>query len=132
PMQAAAETTGFLVRTPATLLGMYVFIASESFFFGGLLIGFVFSRIREATGFGPLDLDLARTALFSVALFASSATIVLAERRLHHGDLGGFRLWWLATILLGAVFIGGQILEYTTLYHEGITLGTNLFSSAFF
>jgi cytochrome c oxidase subunit 1/cytochrome c oxidase subunit I+III len=131
-MQATAENLGFLARTPATLLGMYVFIASESFFFGGLLTGFVYARIRETTGFGPLDLDLAQTALFSVALFVSSATIMLAERRLHRGDLGGFRLWWLATIVLGAVFIGGQIFEYATLYHEGITLGTNLFSSAFF
>ena len=44
----------------------------------------------------------------------------------------GFRTWWLATIALGAIFIGGQILEYVTLYREGVRLGTNLFSSAFF
>jgi cytochrome c oxidase subunit 1/cytochrome c oxidase subunit I+III len=131
-MRAVTEEAGFVARTPATLLGMYVFIASESFFFGGLLTGFAFSRVREAGGFGPHDLDIARTALFSVALFASSATIVMAERRLHRNDLGGFRAWWLATIVLGAVFIGGQIWEYATLRGEGITLGTNLFSSAFF
>jgi heme/copper-type cytochrome/quinol oxidase subunit 3 len=131
-IRAAADSTSFIARVPATLLGMYIFIASESFFFGGLLTGFVFYRTRDAGGFGPHDLDFLRTALFSVALFASSATIVLAERRLHHGDLGGFRRWLLATIALGAIFIVGQSTEYATLYREGVTLSTNLFSSAFF
>ena len=111
---------------------MYLFIASESFFFGGLLTGFMFYRSRDAGGFGAHDLDLLQTALFSVALFASSATIVVAERRLHHGDHGGFRTWLLLTIARGAIFIVGQVVEYANLYGEGITLGTNLFSSAFF
>src|SRR3712207_6042646 len=57
---------------------------------------------------------------------------VLDLWRLHHGDHGGFRTWLLLTIALGAIFIAGQILEYATLYRVGITLGTNLFSSAFF
>jgi cytochrome c oxidase subunit I len=131
-MRAAVESTGFIARTPATLLGMYAFIASESFFFGALLTGFIYSRSREPTGFGPEQLDLVRTALFSVALFASSATIVVAERRLHHGDHTGFRAWLLATIALGAIFIVGQVTEYANLYGEGVTLSTNPFASAFF
>jgi len=131
-MAAAAEQAGFVNRTPATLLGMYAFIASEGFFFGGLLTAFLYYRARDGGGFGPHDLDVLQTAIFSVALFASSLTIVLAERRLHHGDLGGFRTWWLATIALGVVFIGGQLFEYATLYGEGVRLSTNLFSSAFF
>jgi heme/copper-type cytochrome/quinol oxidase subunit 3 len=129
---AVAESTGFIARTPATLLGMYSFIASESFFFGGLLVGLVYAGLHATTGFGPHDLDLVKTAIFSVALFASSATIVLAERRLHHGDHGGFRFWLLVTILLGAIFIVGQGWEYRALYHEGVTLSTNPYSSAFF
>ncbi|HZO28772.1 MAG TPA: cytochrome c oxidase subunit I [Chloroflexota bacterium] len=127
-----AARAGFVARTPATLLGMYTFIASESFFFGGLLTAFLYYRSRDDGGFGPHDLDFLQTALFSVALFASSLTIVLAEKRLHHGDLGGFRAWLLATIALGAAFIVGQGMEYVTLYREGVTLSTNLFSSAFF
>jgi cytochrome c oxidase subunit I+III len=131
-IRAATENTGFIASTPAPLLGMYTFIMSESFFFGGLLTAFIFYRSRDPAGFGPLDLDLLRTSLFSVALFASSATIVMAERRLHHNDLGGFRAWLLATIVLGAIFIVGQGTEYASLYGEGHTLSTNLFSSAFF
>ena len=58
------------------------------------------------------DLEVLRTALFSLALFASSGTIVLAERRLHRDDQGGFRLWLLATIVLGGIFLVGQVTEY--------------------
>jgi heme/copper-type cytochrome/quinol oxidase subunit 3 len=131
-MRAATENLGFLARTPATLLAMYTFIASESFFFGGLLTGFIYSGSHQQGGFGPDHLDLLRTSLFSVALFASSATIVMAERRLHHGDHAGFRLWLLVTIALGAIFMFGQVTEYGALYDEGITLSTNPFASAFF
>jgi len=70
--------------------------------------------------------------VFSLALFASSGTIWLAERRLGRGDLAGFRLWLLATIALGAIFLLGQVTEYGHLFAEGITIGTNLFTSAFF
>jgi heme/copper-type cytochrome/quinol oxidase subunit 3 len=73
-----------------------------------------------------------RTALFSLALFASSATIVVAERRLHRNDQRGFLLWLLATIALGAIFLFGQITEYQRLAHDGITISSNLFTSAFF
>ncbi len=81
---------------------------------------------------GPWDLDVGRTAIFSVCLFASSATIYLAERQLHRGDERGFRWWWLATIVLGATFLIGQITEYITQYREGITIDQNLFTSAFY
>jgi cytochrome c oxidase subunit I len=124
-LRGATDRGGFIARTPATVLGMLIFMASEAFFFGGLLTGFMFYRTRDGGGFGADDLDLARTALFSVALFASSATIVLAERRLHHGDRRGFLTWLFATIALGTIFMVGQDAE-------GITLGTNLFSSGFF
>ena len=37
-----------------------------------------------------------------------------------------------ATALLGCVFLGGQFYEFTTFYHEGLTLSSNLFGSTFF
>jgi cytochrome c oxidase subunit 3/cytochrome o ubiquinol oxidase subunit 3 len=38
----------------------------------------------------------------------------------------------LATALLGATFIAGQIYEFTSFVHEGLTIHTNLFGSSFF
>ena len=78
------------------------------------------------------SLDLGRTLLFSVCLFASSGTVYLAERRFGRADLGGFRAWWIATIGLGLVFLGGQLTEYARLYAEGITIDRDVYTSAFF
>ncbi len=122
----------FLSRTSTPVLGTLLFVSSEVFFFGSLIVAFILYRTRDPLGPGPHDLDVATTALFSIALFASSATILMAERRLHRGDQAGFQQWWLATIVLGAIFIGGQLWEYATLYGEGITIGRNVFTSAFY
>ena len=42
------------------------------------------------------------------------------------------RIWLSATALLGCVFLGGQFYEFTTFYHDGLTLSRNLFGSTFF
>jgi cytochrome c oxidase subunit I+III len=125
--------TGF-AALPTPLLGVLTFISSEAIFFGSLIAAFIEYRTRSTAGPGPSDLveTLPRTLLFSLCLFASSGTIWLAERRLARDDQRGFQRWLLATIGLGAVFLIGQLTEYIGLYREGITAGTNLFTSAFF
>src|SRR5207253_9935887 len=52
----------------------------------------------RSLGPGPHDLDVPRTLLFSLFLFASSGTVYLAERRLARDDQRGFATWWLASI----------------------------------
>jgi heme/copper-type cytochrome/quinol oxidase subunit 3 len=113
------------------IVGVAAFIFSEVTFFGALIVTFLEYRTRSA-GPGPHDLDVPRTLIFSLFLVASSGTVYLAERRLARGDQRGFLLFWLASIVLGAIFLIGQITEYMRLYADGITIGTNLFTSAFF
>ena len=38
----------------------------------------------------------------------------------------------LSTALLGAIFVGGQVYEFTAFYREGLGYTTNLFGTAFF
>jgi heme/copper-type cytochrome/quinol oxidase subunit 3 len=113
------------------IVGIGAFIFSEVTFFGALIVAFLEYRTRSP-GPGPHDLDVPRTLLFSLFLFASSGTVYLAERRLAKDDQRGFFTWWLVSIGLGAVFLIGQVTEYGRLYADGITIGTNLFTSAFF
>jgi cytochrome c oxidase subunit I len=117
---------------PAPVLGMSAFIFSEATFFACLIVAYIEYRRRSLTGPGPQDLDVLGTLLFSLFLFASSATIYFAERRIHAGNDRGFRRWWLATIVLGALFLVGQLTEYVRLYADGITISDNPFTSAFF
>jgi heme/copper-type cytochrome/quinol oxidase subunit 3 len=113
------------------IVGIGAFIFSEVTFFGALIVAFLEYRTRSP-GPGPHDLDVPRTLLFSLFLFASSGTVYLAERRLAKDDQRGFLNWWLVSIGLGGVFLIGQVTEYGRLYADGITIGTNLFTSAFF
>src|SRR5204862_115684 len=49
---------------------------------------------------------------------------------IHVPDGSAWRLF--ATALLGLVFLGGQVIEFTEFVHKGLTLQTNLFGCTFF
>jgi heme/copper-type cytochrome/quinol oxidase subunit 3 len=105
-------------------LGMASFIASESLFFGAIVIAYIALR-SEGLATARAELELPRTLVFSLFLFASSATMTLAERRQS--------LAWLAiTAALGALFLTGQGLEYARLLDAGIAPSTGAFGTTFF
>ena len=129
---STAAGMGFFAQRSVPVLGTLLFVSSESVFFASLIVAFIEARVQVFQGFQAVNLDVGWTAIFSLALFASSGTIIMAERQLHRDRQGSFRFWWLATILLGATFIVGQAIEYVRLFHEGVGISSNLFASAFF
>jgi len=129
---AARASTGRLDLLPSPVLGTLAFISSEMVLFGALLVVFLEYRARTTGEPGPGGLDVPRTVLFSLALFASSATMSLAGRRLRAGDRRGLVGWLVATIALGGLFLLGQATEYARLLGEGFTPDRNLFTGAFF
>jgi heme/copper-type cytochrome/quinol oxidase subunit 3 len=132
--QAEAERLDARDRTrrwPAPVVGIVAFIFSEATFFGALIVAFILYR-TASPGPSPRDLDVPRTAFFSLFLFASSGTVYLAERRLTHDDRRGFLRWWILSIVLGAIFLIGQLTEYLRLYADGIRINSNLFTSSFY
>src|SRR5262249_24342774 len=107
-------------------------IISEAGFFGVLILAYLFYNATSKSGPGAQLLDVLKTSIFSVCLFASSFTIwrsEVAERRNNHGKM---KTWLVATILLGGIFIIGQGLEYWTPFQRGVTVGLNLFATTFF
>jgi cytochrome c oxidase subunit 1/cytochrome c oxidase subunit I+III len=120
-----------LRRVEPHKLAMLLVISSEAVFFGSLLVTFFVHRSGPGASAASL-LDVPKVALFSLALFASSGTILLAERQHRRGDYPGMRFWLLATVALGLVFLAGQTLEYRSLLDEGLTLSTGIYGSAFY
>ena len=123
-----------LERVDQHKLGMLVFIASEAVFFAILILTYIYYRPAWSgrIEFGANRLDVVLTAIFSVALLASSATIWLAERSQRRGRAGAMRGWLFATIALGIVFLVGQGWEYAKLIAEGVTISANLFGTTFY
>jgi heme/copper-type cytochrome/quinol oxidase subunit 3 len=117
-------------------LAIWMFIASESLFFGAFLSTYFLYRGRDAQFLkGPTPsqlLNIPFTSVTTFVLLMSSLTMVLALDAIRRGLDRQFRVWILATALFGLTFIGGQVYEFTEFYREGLHLSTNLFGSTFF
>jgi cytochrome c oxidase subunit 3/cytochrome o ubiquinol oxidase subunit 3 len=114
-------------------LAMWAFLGSECLLFGALISTYFLYRGRSLVGPTPKQIyDIPFTSISSFVLLMSSLTMVLALAAIQRGDHPRFRLWLTGTALLGTVFIGGQIYEFTSFIHEGLRLRTNLFGSSFF
>jgi cytochrome c oxidase subunit 1/cytochrome c oxidase subunit I+III len=112
--------------------GILAFLFSEVGFFGTLILAYLYFYAHPQAGPGPKGLDVQRTLVFSVCLFASSFTFWRSEVALHNQRRGSMLGWLSLTIALGAVFLGGQANEYWKLFQSGVDLSTNLFSTTFF
>jgi heme/copper-type cytochrome/quinol oxidase subunit 3 len=116
-----------------TKLAMWLFLASDCLFFGAFIATYLLYRGRDTIGPGPKELfDIPFTSATSFILLMSSLTMVLALAAIQRGDERRLRIWLLATALLGATFIAGQVFEFTEFNREGLALDTNLFGSTFF
>jgi cytochrome c oxidase subunit III len=102
-------------------LGMWVFLLSEVMFFTSLIGAYIILRFAHPDAFAEpgVVLNVPLTALNTFILICSSVTMVKAFAAIQHGDQRGLRLWLLATIALGALFLGVQAYEYSVLAHEG-------------
>jgi cytochrome c oxidase subunit 1/cytochrome c oxidase subunit I+III len=109
-----------------------LFIASETIFFIALIVAFlVFTFKKDTAGeFAQSSLDPMRTGIFTAILVLSSFTLWLAERGMKRGASG--KGWLAATIVLGAIFLGGQAVEYIGLLNNEVTINSSLFATSFF
>lgn len=123
------ETSGRGLR-----LGMVLFLGNEIATFGAGFIYYFF--VRLGAGWPPTmphglvgSLVIANTLI----LVLSSVTIHFAHHQLLKGNHKRFVGLLGATLVLGIVFIGGQIYEYYEfIVHEGFTITEGIFASAFF
>jgi cytochrome c oxidase subunit 3/cytochrome o ubiquinol oxidase subunit 3 len=113
---------------------MISFLLSEVALFSTLIVTYIFYLGRDTVGPTPAEaLKLSLVVWTTACLLASSGTIHMAERTLERGNQGRFTLWWLATIVLGVVFLGGTAFEWHDLiYDKGLTISRNLFGTTYY
>ena len=68
----------------------------------------------------------------TLVLLASSFTLESARRRLFLADRSGFRRFWLATTVLGFLFVAGQLVAWRQLVAQGVYIASNQASSFFY
>jgi len=113
-------------------LGMWVFIAQEVMFFGGLFAAYTIYRALYPEAFARAShhLDVTLGAVNTGVLICSSLTMAMA---VHAAALGKRRQivgWLLLTVLLGSAFLGIKVVEYTDKFHHHLVPGPHFDGAA--
>src|SRR5260370_27833143 len=114
-------------------MAFWAFIGSECVLFGSLMSTYLVYKGKSVVGPCPHDIlgiPLASGSTFD--LLMSSLMMVLALAAVERGDMRWGKIWLFSTAVLGLVFLGAQVMEFTEFVHKGLTLSTNLFGCTFF
>jgi cytochrome c oxidase subunit 3 len=107
--------------------GMWVFLATEIVFFGGVFTAYIVYRSLYYPGFaaGSHGLEVNLGAGMTFVLLASSFTMAMAVHAARHGKRRMLLGFLSATIILGIAFLGMKFTEYFHKWHEQMVPGLN-------
>ncbi len=115
-------------KTGSNRLGLWLFILSDSFVFGGLAV----SRFN-LLGMTRPHLDQTLGLIVTAVLLISSFFMNRAETSMAHGDRKGFLIGTSLTLILGIGFLLGVVgVEWPQAIHEGVTPSSGAAGAIFF
>jgi heme/copper-type cytochrome/quinol oxidase subunit 3 len=101
---------------------LWLFLSTEIMFFAGLIGTYIVLRFGAIAWPAPHDVHLSEPigAFNTFVLICSSVTVVLAleAAKLNHASKA--KAWILLTLLLGSVFLGVKLYEYSQKFAHGI------------
>jgi cytochrome c oxidase subunit III len=114
------------------IVGMACLIVAEAAIFIIFIVAYLYYVGKSLTG--PTPREVLELPIFSsICLLSSSATVHFAVSALHHSKRAMCSLWLAATVLLGSIFLAATAQEwYQLIYHDGLTIRTNLFGTTFY
>ena len=115
-------------------LGIWVFLGSEVMFFTALIGAYIILRTAHPEAWqAPGEvLNIPVTAVNTFLLICSSVTMVKAFAAAQEGRQKELVRWLLATVIIGASFVGVQAYEYRELIGHGFTPDEGLYGSTFY
>lgn len=115
-------------------IGTIVWLSSELMFFAALFaMYFTLRSVNPELWAEEVELlNLPFASFNTTILVLSSVTCQLGVFAAERGDVKGLRKWFVITFLMGFYFVAGQVYEYAILVHEGLTLSSNAYGSAFY
>lgn len=111
------------------------FILSEVIIFGTVFAAFWVGRIENIdvwAEFVPEGINLGFALWLTLILWASSGSIVLAERAFESGNRNSSLMWLAITFGLGTLFVVLHMNEWLQLIDEGFVPGANIYATAFY
>ena len=127
-------------------VGTIVWLSSELMFFAGLFAMYftIRSVSPELWNEKTAGLNVPYATANTLILVISSVWCQLGVHAAEHGKAHrgtakllavkewGMREWYVLTYLFGAFFIAGQVMEYSELVHENVTLSSDAYGSVFY
>ena len=122
------------------VLGMLLFITSEVMFFGGLFAAY-FSLRANAAQWPPINPEngepfhlaiLPFVGPATILLILSSVTCQLAVWGIRRDDRTAFIRAMAVTVVLGIVFLTMQLIDYSLLGSEGLTLASGQYGTTYY
>lgn len=113
--------------------GFWLFLITDVILFGTLFATYVVLRLNTDGGpTGAELLEMNGIIISTFILLTSSFTSGIAVLEMNKGNKRGLILWLAITAVLGASFVFLEVNEFMHLVHEGATIGTSAYWSAFF
>jgi cytochrome c oxidase subunit 3/cytochrome o ubiquinol oxidase subunit 3 len=111
---------------------MTCLIVAEAAIFIIFVVAYIYYIGKSLSG--PTPHDVLKLPIFTtVCLLSSSLTVHFAVAALYRGKRSLCSRWLAATVLLGSIFLAGTAREWQELiYHDGLTIQTNLFGTTFY
>jgi len=126
-------------------VGTIIWLSSELMFFAALFASyFTIRSVSEDMWAANTDLlNVPFASVNTTILVLSSFTCQLGVFAAERGQVSrkgsvlqvggwGLREWFILTYIMGAIFIGGQALEYAELVHEGVTIPHDGYGTMFY
>ncbi|MFC4059754.1 heme-copper oxidase subunit III [Planomonospora corallina] len=122
-------------RPDLVSVGTIVWLSSELMFFAALFAMYFTIRsvsIGQGLPWPEAHLNVPFSLANTIILVLSSVTCQLGVWAAEKGQVAKLRFWYIVTFLMGAVFVVGQLYEYSQLVHEGHTVSHSAYDSVFY
>jgi len=113
------------------MAGLVVFLIAEGMIFMGMFGAYLIFRsaVPVWPPEGTPERELLLPGINTIILISSSFVIHNADTAIKKNNVKGMQIWFAITALMGAIFLMGQVYEYS---HLEFGLTTNLYASAFY
>jgi cytochrome c oxidase subunit 3 len=141
----ASRLHGHHDRPSMVSVGTIIWLSSELMFFAALFASYftIRSVSPELWAQNTEKLNIPFASVNTTILVLSSVTCQLGVFAAERGQVGrtssvfdvrgwGLREWFILTYVMGAIFIAGQVTEYTSLVQEDTTISSSAYGSMFY
>lgn len=125
PETSSTQTAGrqdHALDLETNVFGMWIFLAGEIMFFGALFAAYIIYRLMypEVFAASSRHLDALIGSINTAILLTSSFTMALAVNAAQSGKRRSLVTFLLATLFLGAIFVGLKVYDYLHIIEEGL------------